>query len=957
MRIKIHTKTKSVTRGLRVGELLFFVAIFSSLFLGTSSAKAAFNESINYQGKLTDGNAIPVSDGAYDIVFKLYDAAAGGSTVWNESLTSSNLWTETVSTTITRNAAGCGGSGFTSIVYATGTNEASIAIGQTIWNTTLKESAVVTDITTGTNTLCVSNPYSSWANSDDLTNRVYIKSGLFSVMLGKYESLSSVDFNQTLYLGVLVGNDSEMVPRKMIGAVPAAFTAKTLNNNGSAAIATNDGATLNIGNTTGAVTMNSGGVSAWTNTAGNLTISTATSGILTLNSAGSLDLTGASASSFATTAGNITLQSAGSSTVGTVQIGAGGVGSITPDFFGLDVKSDTGDPAGGFEGAMYYNTFDNKFRCYQNAGWTDCISAGGSTTLQNSYDQTNGNTIVSTSGKNIALTLEEVDTPTSFAIENQDTSGINAEYINNSITSGTLANALTIDNTGAGTITNAINILETAGTITTGINIGNNVGTGISIGTGATTGIFVGSGGVTIAAGALNVNSDEIISDGSTLTINAGGIVDIQDILNADSITSDAGVSIASGGSYTGAGAVTLSSASASALTIDSGTTGNLDIGTGANAKIITLGNSTGATVVNINSGTGGISFQAAGTGTTDTIQIGEGGSGSSTPDILALDVKSDSGDPVGFEGAMYYNNNINKFRCYQDTAWTDCIGAGGGSGGDNISINGTSITDADFDNVTPASPMGGVNMKWQRDSSTPNNVSAYFDFADYDGAFKKKPTYASDFISGTAVAYNLPFVGAGISSGTVTAPLAAAIDSDHPGIMRLRSNTTANGGYRYQAYADSIRFKGGEIFNAVLYHENIDTTIVRMGFNDNTTYADAVDGCYFEVPTTGVVIGKCSNDSTRTSTTGSYTISTGTWYSYRVTLNSDATLATFEIFDSNGNSLWTSNNTVSSNIPTAAGRETTAGIIATESSTTATYMVDLDYMSFSLGTASPLAR
>jgi hypothetical protein len=60
-----------------------------------------------------------------------------------------------------------------------------------------------------------------------------------------------------------------------------------------------------------------------------------------------------------------------------VQIGAGGAGSSTPYLFGLDVKSDTGDPAGGFEGAMYYNTYDNKFRCYQNAGWTDCVGGGG----------------------------------------------------------------------------------------------------------------------------------------------------------------------------------------------------------------------------------------------------------------------------------------------------------------------------------------------------------------------------------------------------------------------------------------------------------------------------------------------------------------------------------------------------------------------------------------------------
>ena len=72
----------------------------------------------------------------------------------------------------------------------------------------------------------------------------------------------------------------------------------------------------------------------------------------------------------------LTLQAGTSGEIKRVQIGAGGAGSTTPDFFGLDVKSDTGDPAGGYEGAMYYNTFDNKFRCYQGAAWADCITSG-----------------------------------------------------------------------------------------------------------------------------------------------------------------------------------------------------------------------------------------------------------------------------------------------------------------------------------------------------------------------------------------------------------------------------------------------------------------------------------------------------------------------------------------------------------------------------------------------------
>lgn len=1261
--------------------LLWTISIFSF------PAEAAINEKINYQGKLTDSNSIIVPDGAYDMVFALYTAPSGGSAIWTESWTSAALWSESSSTTVTRNAAPCGGSGFTSIVYSTGTNESSLATGQYIWNTTLKESAAITSVDTGTNTICTSNPYSSWANGDDLTNRVYLKSGLFSTMLGSVTSLSSVNFSQTLYLGLTVGTDGEMAPRKVLGAVPSALTAKTLNNNESATLATAAGATLNIGNTTGGITMNSGGTSTWTNTAGGLTISTATSGTLALNSAGALNLTSAAAStvtlanvmdslnfdsntlsidalnnrigigtnapsaalelaastvsaaslqinsgtaptvpndgdvwydgthlyfhnnttdrdllagggystiidestsltqrsslaflgagvtcqdnngqtectisaggagpwtdgtgisyltdaaedfavggstlaspfsvdvsnsivriglgsgsyngtlamygsdgdtgnlsyttndawdfeggnvgigtanpnslldiysssadsvltlsaasatynplmkfrtgaspsvqfsmgvdtsdsnkfkiysgdgidgtsefemdtngvtsiaslklgaqSFAADAGAVSwidmpvtssasagteesytaqldgnamltiygtsdgsggttnrsvrlsaplgflestgatyytyfqggdqsaditytlpttnttgilhnssgtlswsaINLAGADVTGTLAVANGGTGtataptagqllvgnssggynlatltqgsnisitsasgsitigtSATPSFTtvnGLTLTSATDGftIAGGTtprtltitganvainqnlqttnsptfagltlngniavresDGATYYSTFQggdqNANLTYtlptaypatsgyvlsstdagvmswvaQSGGMTNPMTAagdliyggtsgaptrlagsgtngwvlayntstnepywtamtGGGGTLQNAYDYTSGNTILTTTGRNIAFTLGEVATPTSFTLENQDTAGTNAEYINNSIASGTLANGLTIENTAGGTMTNAINILETAGAITTGINIGNNVGTGISIGTGVTTGISVGSGGITIAAGALAVNSDSITSDGATLTINATGTVDVQDILNADSITSDAGVSIAAGSSYTGAGAVTLSSASASGLTIDSGTTGTLAIGTDSSAeainfgtgsadKDITIGSTTSGSTIKIQSGSeSGITIEANGT-STGNVQIGDGGTSSATPDLLVLD--TGSAEPTGTVGAMYYSTALNKFRCYQNTGWTDCIGSGtGGSpAGSNTQIqyNNSGSFGADagltFDSSTQTLGLDGTDAE-----------------------------------------------------------------------------------------------------------------------------------------------------------------------------------------------------------------------------------------------------
>lgn len=40
----------------------------------------------------------------------------------------------------------------------------------------------------------------------------------------------------------------------------------------------------------------------------------------------------------------------------------------------------------------------------------------------------------------------------------------------------------------------------------------------------------------------------------------------------------------------------------------------------------------------------------------------------------LVLDTKTNAGDPTGVNGAMYYNSNMAKFRCYQGGVWTNCI-------------------------------------------------------------------------------------------------------------------------------------------------------------------------------------------------------------------------------------------------------------------------------------------
>ncbi|HEX8389970.1 MAG TPA: hypothetical protein VF597_00950 [Candidatus Saccharimonadales bacterium] len=47
---------------------------------------------------------------------------------------------------------------------------------------------------------------------------------------------------------------------------------------------------------------------------------------------------------------------------------------------------------------------------------------------------------------------------------------------------------------------------------------------------------------------------------------------------------------------------------------------------------------------------------------------------------VFVLDTKNTAGDPTGVNGAMYYNSNAGKFRCYEASVWKDCIGSGAAS-------------------------------------------------------------------------------------------------------------------------------------------------------------------------------------------------------------------------------------------------------------------------------------
>ncbi|MGE5042123.1 MAG: peptidoglycan DD-metalloendopeptidase family protein [Candidatus Levyibacteriota bacterium] len=187
---------------------------------------------------------------------------------------------------------------------------------------------------------------------------------------------------------------------------------------------------------------------------------------------------------------------------------------------------------------------------------------------------------------------------------------------------------------------------------------------------------------------------------------------------NSQNITALAGLTINGGGSIEAATSGTLTIGGAAnttglalagnATTVSLGTSNTattLSIGTGTGANIINIG--TGATLtgqtqtihigdtapagtgktnitignananaggLTLNSGTGGISFEVAGTGTTGYIQIGTT-TGKATPDLFVVD--AGTADPATTtNGSMYYNSSLGYLRCYTAGAWGNCAAA-----------------------------------------------------------------------------------------------------------------------------------------------------------------------------------------------------------------------------------------------------------------------------------------
>ncbi len=185
-------------------------------------------------------------------------------------------------------------------------------------------------------------------------------------------------------------------------------------------------------------------------------------------------------------------------------------------------------------------------------------------------------------------------------------------------------------------------------------------------------------------------------------------------------------------------------------------------------------------------------------------------------------------------------------------------------------------------------------------------------------------------------------FSGAAVSSGTnSTAIPAAALNGLNPFGVFLRSSATANSGYRYITTSasdyfgvTSRKFRGKCLWRATA------SNTVRLGFHNATNNADSNNGAYFEIAA-DQVSAKTAANSVRTTHGTTYTLAANSLYTFDIEVDAAAVAARFRVYE-NANATPVMDVTLTTNLPTASANAFGAGVVATNSTTTASDLIVL---------------
>ena len=268
--------------------------------------------------------------------------------------------------------------------------------------------------------------------------------------------------------------------------------------------------------------------------------------------------------------------------------------------------------------------------------------------------------------------------------------------------------------------------------------------------------------------------------------------------------------------------------------------------------------------------------------------------------------------------------------------------------GSDEIEIVNLPTAENDAALVLAPDGLGGVEFRAEAGGVTDHGaLTGLLDDDHPQYLTLTRLAFRCDFLNNSVNTFG-EWLAAQLASGTLAAGNATA---NHPGIVTITSSTSANSGYRIFVSANSFLLAGTESTDSIFRPQTLAGTTIRFGLHDSTSSGSPVDGAYILMEQVGgvdgVIVGKTSDNSVRSTTGTSYTLVTNTWYRLRVTVNANATRVDYFLYSEAGALLWTDN--LTTNIPTGAGRYCGHGVIATNSGTSAVDLADVDYLDLTL--------
>jgi hypothetical protein len=540
-----------------------------------------------------------------------------------------------------------------------------------------------------------------------------------------------------------------------------------------------------------------------------------------------------------------------------------------------------------------------------NVGGTDVakfiVNAGGTVTLAG--------------GQTTDITTASASTATALTMKPGDTTGSNGTGAaltlkggdESSSTCGTscTGGGLVLQGgsaTGGSGTRNGGSVSIDAGTGNTAngaINIGTNSSATVTIGRttgGGTTIIQSGTGGVSVGNdGVANTLQIGNTSGAVSQTVNIGNNATASSTHNVN-----IGSSIAGTVAIQGATTITnRTSGSADTLVVGNSTsTGNIAVFKDNSTTVFSIADGGAATFQNQTDSTTAFRvLNTSGAGsvpqfvidtTNSRVYVGNPSS-DTTGALLVLDTKSNSTDPTGVDGAMYYNSSMSQMRCYFDGRWRFCNDAN--------------------------------TLSWGYDFRE--------DFLGLDVSFIGEKGWSEDS-SGTLAGYNTEDTDVASRPGQISID----VGTTNTGRDAVYFNTPSG--------TEPFFFGGGEEIEMAININTLATVaqdyIAKFGLCDVSDANDCIDGAWFEYDRATSANWRIAtaNNSSRTRTTSSTAVATG-WVRLKIVANSSGTQLDYYVNDVNiGN--------VTTNIPSSSGRGSQPEFLMRKTAGTTQLTIKIDY-------------